>query len=147
MSASDRASRTGADRFGRVQEAELREDAWDPLSYVYLAAAFSLLARDFAPWQHRGPHSSGEWGSGQLLDGAAAALTGMPGRPVSLLHTQTALTQLSGVTDLIDQGVAEAERRAAEPGRHVRQSRPRAGNDRRAPNARAAVDEFRHPAA
>ena len=35
----------------RFDEAELREDAWDPLGYVYMIGGgiFPLLARDFAP--------------------------------------------------------------------------------------------------
>ena len=38
------------------EEAELRDLAWDPLSYVYMAGSglFSILAREYAPWQHRG---------------------------------------------------------------------------------------------
>ena len=128
------------------QEAELREDAWDPLSYVYLAGSgfFTLLARDFAPWQHRGSAFLGRMrGLGELLEGAAAALTGMPGRPVSLLHTQTALAQLSGVTDLIDQGVAEAERRAAEHGATSMDRDLARAMAEESPEARAAVDGFR----
>jgi uncharacterized protein (DUF885 family) len=128
------------------QEAELREDAWDPLSYVYLAGSgfFSLLARDFAPWQHRGAAFLGRMrGLGELFEGAAAALTGLPGRPVSLLHTETALAQLSGITDLIDQGVAEAESRAAEPGATSDDRDLARAMTEEAPTARAAVDEFR----
>ena len=67
----------------------------------------------------------------------------MPGRPVSLLHTQTALAQLSGVNDLIDQGVAEAQRRAAEPGATSDDRDLAQAMTDEAPNARAAVDEFR----
>ena len=95
--------------------AELREPAWDPLSYVYLCGSglFNILAREYAPWQHRGAAFLGRVrGLDQLLDAAADALTGVAGRPVSLLHTQTALAQLNGITDLVQQGVAEAERRA-----------------------------------
>jgi uncharacterized protein (DUF885 family) len=128
------------------QEAELREGAWDPLSYVYLAGSgfFSLLARDFAPWQHRGTAFLGRLrGLDELLESAATALTGVPGRPVSLLHTETALAQLSGVTDLIDQGVAEAESRAAEPAATPEDRDLALAMTREAPKARAAVDEFR----
>lgn len=95
--------------------AELREPAWDPLSYVFMCGSglFNILAREYAPWQHRGAAFLGRVrGLSQLLDTAAGALTGAPGRPVSLLHTQTALAQLKGITDLVAQGVAEAERRA-----------------------------------
>jgi uncharacterized protein (DUF885 family) len=123
-------------------EAELREAAWDPLSFVYLCGSglFSLLARDFAPWAHRGAAFAGRLnGLPALLEAAADGLTGLPGRPVSLLHTETALAQLSGVTDLIDQGVAEAQRIAAagEDGELAREI------EAAAEPARAAVDEFR----
>jgi uncharacterized protein (DUF885 family) len=95
--------------------AELREPAWDPLGYVYMAGSglFNILAREYAPWQHRGAAFLGRVrGLGRLLDDAAGALTGTAGRPVSLLHTHTALAQLNGITDLVEQGVAEAQRRA-----------------------------------
>ena len=98
------------------EEAELREPAWDPLSYVHLVGSglFALLAREFAPWQHRGMAFAGRVaGLPALLDAAIDNLHGLPNRPVSRLHTETALAQLSGITDLIDQGVAEAESRAA----------------------------------
>ena len=38
-------------------EGVLRQYAWDPLSYVQQAGngLFSLLAREYAPWAHRGP--------------------------------------------------------------------------------------------
>jgi uncharacterized protein (DUF885 family) len=98
-------------------DAELREEAWDPLHYVYLAGSglFTLLAREFAPWAHRGAALAGRLnGLRHLLAGAGQALGGMPDRPVSLLHTETALAQLSGVGDLIDEAIAEADRRAAQ---------------------------------
>lgn len=100
-------------------EGELRQGAWDPLHYVYTAGSglFNILAREYAPWQHRGTALLGRLqGLPEFLDGAVAALTGLPGRPISLLHTETALAQLTGISDLADQSVGEAERRAAEPG-------------------------------
>ena len=96
---------------------ELREPAWDPLSYVFTSGAglFNILARDYAPWQHRGAAFLGRLrGLPGFLDSAVATLTGVAGRPVSLLHTETALAQLSGITNLIDQGLTEAARRAGE---------------------------------
>ncbi|CAN5158452.1 DUF885 domain-containing protein [soil metagenome] len=96
-------------------EAVLREDAWDPLSYISLLGSgfFSLLAREYAPWQHRGAALAGRVRRlPEVLAAAADALVGLPDRPVSLLHTETALRQLSGVGELIDEGLAEAERRA-----------------------------------
>ncbi|MGI8534813.1 MAG: DUF885 domain-containing protein [Candidatus Limnocylindrales bacterium] len=99
----------------RFDEATLRESSWDPLSYVYIGGSgfFSLLARDFAPWAHRG------WaflhrvnGLPRLLADADANLVGAGDRPVSLLHTETALAQISGVGELMDEGLTEARRRA-----------------------------------
>jgi len=127
------------------EEAELRELAWDPLSYVYLAGSglFSLLAREFAPWQHRGTAFLGRLrGLPSLLDAAAAALTGLPGRPVSLLHAETALAQLGGVSELIDQGVAESERRAAESGAGIDDRAIAQAMTGEAVAAKAAVEEF-----
>lgn len=123
-------------------EAELREHAWDPLRYVQLAGNgfFSLLAREFAPWTHRGAAFVGRLrGLPRLLQAGAEQLVGLPGRPVSRLHAETALKQLPGINDLIDEGLAEAERRAT------------AGEDggvldgmrEAADTARAAIDEFR----
>jgi uncharacterized protein (DUF885 family) len=117
-------------------EAELRESAWDPLSYVYLAGSglFALLAREFAPWAHRGAAFAGRLHRlPGLLEAAAAALTGLPDRPVSLLHTETALSQLDGIGELIDQGIADAEQRG-ELAAEIRQA---------AAPAREAIEEFR----
>jgi uncharacterized protein (DUF885 family) len=97
-------------------EGELREAAWDPLTYVYICGSglFGLLAREFAPWAHRGAAFAGRVAQlPELLDQAREALAGLPDRPVSLLHTESALNQLGGVGELIAQGRAEAERRAA----------------------------------
>ncbi len=95
----------------------LREAAWDPMSYVSLVGSglFALLAREYAPWQHRGMAFAGRLrGLVPLLDAAAANLVGVgTDRPVSALHAQIALAQLDGMTELIDDGVAEAEKRAA----------------------------------
>ena len=99
------------------EDEQLREAAWDSLSYVSLAGSglFSLLAREYAPWAHRGAAFAGRLrGLPPLLDAAAAALVGVSGRPVSRLHVETALAQMSGITELIDEGVAEAETRSGE---------------------------------
>ena len=94
----------------------LREEAWDPLGTVATAggALFGLLAREYAPWSFRGAAFLGRLvGLPAYLERSAAALTGLPGRPVALLHLDTALRQLPGIGELIDEGVAEARRRAA----------------------------------
>jgi len=98
-------------------EETLREDAWDPLNTVAILGGglFSLIARDFAPWAHRGAAFLRRvQGLPEILDAARRNLVGLPGRPVSLLHTETAITQLRGVGELIDEGLEEAKRRAAE---------------------------------
>lgn len=96
-------------------EGVLRQYAWDPLSYIQQAGSglFSLLAREYAPWAHRGQAFLGRvQGLAKFLADARESLAGLPGRPVSLLHTETAIAQLAGITELVEQGVAEAKRRA-----------------------------------
>lgn len=101
-------------RFG---DEVLRDEAWDPLSIVYLAGSglFGILSREYAPWSERGAAFAArvEGLPGLLADGLAG-LTGLPDRPVSLLHLDTALAQLAGIPDLVEEGVEEARRRAAE---------------------------------
>lgn len=96
---------------------ELAGHRWDPLGYVYLAGSglFTLLARDFAPFADRMASISGRVeGLPRFLADAAANLTGLPGRPVSLLHTETALAQIDGVGALIDEARSVAHARLAE---------------------------------
>jgi uncharacterized protein (DUF885 family) len=96
-------------------DAVLCQAAWDPLSHVQQAGSglFDLLAREYAPWAHRGAALLGRLRAlPQFLADASEGLVGANGRPVSLLHTETALAQLFGLNDLIEQGLAEARRRA-----------------------------------
>ncbi len=97
------------------EEESLREETWNPLSYVELIGTglFALLARPYAPWHHRGEafvrrlrHLPG------IVAAARENLLGMPDRPVSRLHTETALEQLDGIRDLIDEAlrIADANR-------------------------------------
>lgn len=118
LSADERVDRAillellGKLRFG---DEELRDEAWDPLSIVYLAGSglFGLLSREYAPWAERGAAFAARVeGLATLLDDAIAGLTGLPDRPVSLLHLDTALAQLSGIDGLVAEGLAEARRRA-----------------------------------
>jgi len=124
-------------RFG---DEELRDEAWDPLTAVYLAGSglFAILSREYAPWSARGAaFASRVEGLPALLAAAAAGLTGLPGRPVSLLHLETAMQQASGVADLLADGLAEARRRADEaPGLAERL-------ERALPAASAALERFR----
>ena len=83
----------------RFAETELREDAWDPLSWVYLLGGglFDLIARDFAPLANRLASFAGRLeGLPTLLDGAQAALEGGTGDRSSRFHTETAINQLPG---------------------------------------------------
>ena len=96
-------------------EEVLRAEAWDPLELVYLMGAglFDLLSREFAPWAERGASLLARVeGLPRLTRDALAGLTGLPDRPVGLLQLDTALAQLSGVTDLVESSLAEARRRA-----------------------------------
>ena len=97
-------------------ETELRQLAWDPLEWVYLLGGgiFPLVAREFAPLADRLASVAGRLeGLAAVVDAAEAALIGTPdGRPVSRLHTETALTQLPGIGELIGDALAEAERAA-----------------------------------
>ncbi len=123
-------------------ETELRETAWDPLVVVRIAGGglFSLLARDFAPWEHRGAAFVGRLrGLPEFMTAAADGLTGVGDRPVSALHAQVALAQLGGVEDLINQGLAEAERQSAEAG-HTQIDKDMNTVEGA---ARASVEEFR----
>ena len=96
-------------RFG---ETLLREDAWDPLSWVQLIGSglFLLLSREFAPLDRRLASVAARLeGLPAVLDAARDALIGVPGRPVSRLHAEAALEQLPGVTSLIDDALARGE--------------------------------------
>jgi uncharacterized protein (DUF885 family) len=100
----------------RFSEAVLREDAWDPLSLVYLLGSglFGPLAREYAPWSERGAALLARLRElGNVVSAGIGALTGLPDRPVSLLHLETALGQLAGVEELTRQVVEEARARAA----------------------------------
>ncbi|MBA2300764.1 MAG: DUF885 domain-containing protein [Chloroflexi bacterium] len=104
-----------AERFG---ETELRDETWDPLTWIYLIGdgIFTLIARDFAPLADRLTSVAGRLeGLPALLDGAKAALEGPgDGRPVGRFQTEKALEQLPGVAELTDDALAEAERAAPE---------------------------------
>ncbi|MDA8203683.1 MAG: DUF885 domain-containing protein [Chloroflexi bacterium] len=96
----------------RFEVETLRQETWDPLWYVELIGTglFSLLARPFAPWHHRGEAFVRRL---RHLPGVVAAarenLLGMPDRPVSRLHAETALQQLDGIRELIDEAVRVAD--------------------------------------
>ncbi|MFZ5854548.1 MAG: DUF885 domain-containing protein [Chloroflexota bacterium] len=101
----------------RFNETELREETWDPLAWVYLLGGgiFPLLAREFAPLAERLDSIAARLeGIPAVLSAARAQLGSHPTRPVSQLHTETALKQLAGIAELAADAVREAERAASE---------------------------------
>ena len=95
----------------RFHATELREDAWNPLDWVYLVGAglFSLSAREFAPLADRLTSTAGRLeGLPAVLAAARGALVGHAGRPVGRFQTEKALEQLRGIEELIADALAAA---------------------------------------
>lgn len=91
---------------------ELRDEAWDPLAWVYLLGGglFPLIARDFAPLAERLASIAGRLeGIPAVLAVAGTVLGSHPARPVSRFHAETALRQLPGIAELAGDAVHEAE--------------------------------------
>jgi uncharacterized protein (DUF885 family) len=126
-------------RFGEV---DLRDDAWDPLTWVYLLGdgLFPLLAREFAPLADRLASVAARLESMEAVTAAAReTLVGAgPERPVGRFQTETAIEQLPGVVDLIDEALAAAD--AAPDDSAVVALRPRL--DAAATAAKAALTAF-----
>lgn len=125
----------------RFTETVLCEEAWDPLSTVYLVGngLHTLLARDFAPIGVRLASAAGRIeGIPRLLAAAEARLTGLPGRPASRLHLETALRHLPGTAELFDAALAAAT--AADVDGEL--SGVRARLESGIPAARDALDRF-----
>ena len=96
----------------RFAERELREDAWDPLSWVYLLGSglHSLLAREFAPLHVRLASAAGRLeGIPAVIADAQTVLGSHPTRAVSRLHALVAGERIGGVTGLARDVVAAAE--------------------------------------
>ncbi len=96
----------------RFFEAELREDAWDALGWVYLIGAglHGLLSREFAPLAVRlEAFASRLEGVPRIIADAQAVLGSHPTRPVSRLHARVAGERIGGVAALGDEAVALAE--------------------------------------
>ena len=125
----------------RFTETRLREDRWDPLSWVYLLGdgLFPLIAREYAPLAERLLSCTARLeGVPAVVDAAIAGLTGSDDRPVARLHAETALAQLPGVAELADDAVREAEAQADDPAMVAIAPRLRAAAD----TARAALATF-----
>jgi uncharacterized protein (DUF885 family) len=125
----------------RFAEEVLREDAWNPLEWVYLVGEglFLLIAREFAPLADRLASIAGRLeGLPELLAGAKATLVGVDGRPVGRFQTETALKQSSGMSGLVDDALGEAESHAEDPAVAAVTPRLRAAAD----VAKAAIADF-----
>ncbi len=98
-----------ADRFA---DEVLREDAWNPLDWVYIIGdgLFNLNAREFAPLADRLASTAGRLETlPAVLDAARARLVGVEGFPVGRFQTEKALTQLPGIEELIAEALAAAD--------------------------------------
>jgi uncharacterized protein (DUF885 family) len=128
-----------AHRFG---EEVLREDTWSPLEWVYMLGdgLFSLIAREFAPLPDRLASIAGRVEALPGLLGEARATLGSSDRQVSRLHTEKAIAQWSGIADLIDDALAEADKAAAAGDERVAAVLPRLRVA--ADAARPALDAF-----
>jgi uncharacterized protein (DUF885 family) len=126
----------------RFADLDLREEAWNPLEWVYLLGGglFPLIAREFAPLAVRLEAMAGRLESVDAVVDAAIAEIGRVGdRPVARFHTEKALEQLPGVIELADEAIAAAE--AVEAGDEATAAvlpRLRSAAD----GARAAADRF-----
>jgi uncharacterized protein (DUF885 family) len=99
-------------------ETVLREDAWNPLEWIYLVGhgLFTLNARAFAPLADRLASVAGRLeGLPALLDAARERLVGHAGRPAGRFQTEAALRQLPGIGELIDEALAAAREAADDP--------------------------------
>jgi uncharacterized protein (DUF885 family) len=129
----------------RFEQSELGQLAWDPLEWVYLLGGglFPLLAREFAPLAVRlVSFAARVEGIPALLEDAKRTLTGFDGRPVSRLHTETAIRQLPGIAELLDDALTQASQATAgaAPDEEIAVVRPRLEAGAR--SARAALDAF-----
>ncbi|HLX34791.1 MAG TPA: DUF885 domain-containing protein [Candidatus Limnocylindrales bacterium] len=123
-------------------EADLAEDTWDPLTWIYRLGdgLFTLLARDFAPPAARLASFAGRLEGIPGVIGAASQRIGSQSETtVSRFHTEIALVNLAGIVDLVDEGLALAEANATDSS--VAALRPRL--DAAAEAARASLEAFR----
>jgi uncharacterized protein (DUF885 family) len=121
----------------RFAQETLREESWNPLSYVYLFGngLFALLAREFAPAPDRLRSAASRLrGLPQALADARATLQDGGPRPISRFHTQKAAERMEGITDLARTALREAE----ETGDQGLIGEVRAATEQ----AEAGVDEF-----
>jgi len=90
----------------RFAETDLREECWSPLEWVYLLGEgiFGLISREFAPLADRLTSVASRLeGMPALLDAGREALVGVEG------HMEKALDSFSGIGELIDDALAQAD--------------------------------------
>jgi uncharacterized protein (DUF885 family) len=96
----------------RFEETDIREDAWNPLAWIYLMGdgLFTLNAREFAPLADRLASTAGRLETmPAVLDAARETLVGAAGRPVGRFQTETALRQFGGIEELIAEALAAGD--------------------------------------
>jgi uncharacterized protein (DUF885 family) len=96
----------------RFDDTEVREDAWNPLDWVYLLGdgLFTLSAREFAPLADRLASTAGRLETmPAVLDAARETLVGDAGRPVGRFQTETALKHFGGIEELVAEALASGE--------------------------------------
>ncbi|MCJ7712514.1 MAG: DUF885 domain-containing protein, partial [Chloroflexi bacterium] len=95
----------------RFTEAELRQETWDPLAWVYLLGMglLPLTTRDFAPLHVRLASMAGRLEGIPRIIADAQETLGSGSRPVSRLHAEVAGQRISGIADLGRGAVAVAE--------------------------------------
>ena len=119
----------------------LRDEGWDPMAWIYLVGGglFGLVSQAFAPVADRLASVAGRLeGLPAIFEAARAALVGVDGRPVGRFQTETAIVQLAGVGELIDEAVQLAEAEPTDPDVVAILPRLRAA----AATGRAATDAF-----
>jgi uncharacterized protein (DUF885 family) len=112
----------------RFSDTVLREEAWDPLGWIYLIGdgLFTLQAREFAPLAARLTSTAGRLeGLPAVLDAARATLIGTGDRPVGRFQTETALKRLAGIEELIADALTAAAGAAEAGDADVAAVRPR----------------------
>jgi len=120
------------------REEVLREETWNPLSYVYLfgSGLFDLLARPYAPLPDRLRSAAARLRAlPAALDQARETLAAGGPRPASRFHTQKAIERVEGITDLARSVAAEAQ--------GIEDDALRAEIDAAVAVATTAVDAFR----
>jgi len=122
--------------------AELAEDTWDPVVWVYRLGdgLFTLLSREFAPPQARLASVAGRLeGVPGVVAAAKERLATVSDVPVSRFHTDIALLNFGGVGELVGEALALADASSGDPA--VAAVRPRL--DAAAAVARAALEDLR----